>query len=225
LGNGTASDSNWTLTGLSLPTGQNIYIRARGYRSSGYENGSASITESVRNAFFAAAPTPTQVVSRKLHSGAPFDINLPLTGSSGIECRSGGATNDYQVVFTFPGAVSFKSAAVTAGAGSVSGSSGSGTTSVAVNVTGVTNAQRTTVTLVGVNNGASTGDVGVPIGVLIGDSNADGFVNSGDALQTRNRSGQTADPTNFRSDVNTDGVVNSGDTLIVRAASGTTIGP
>ena len=40
--------------------------------------------------------------SRKLHSGAPFDINLPLTGTSGIECRSGGATNDYQVVFTFP---------------------------------------------------------------------------------------------------------------------------
>ena len=31
LGNGTAAGSNWTLTGLNLPTGQNIYIRARGY--------------------------------------------------------------------------------------------------------------------------------------------------------------------------------------------------
>ena len=47
----------------------------------------------------------------------------------------------------------------------------------------------------------------------------------GDALQTRNRSGQVTDATNFRSDVNTDGLVNSGDTLIVRTASGTTIGP
>ena len=31
LGNGTPAGSNWTLTGLSLSTGQNIYIRARGY--------------------------------------------------------------------------------------------------------------------------------------------------------------------------------------------------
>ena len=36
LGNGTAAGSNWTLTGLNLPTGQNIYIRARGYYRSGY---------------------------------------------------------------------------------------------------------------------------------------------------------------------------------------------
>src|SRR5207245_2682266 len=51
LGNGTATGSNWTLTGLNLPTRQNIYIRARGYYRSGYQNGSESITESVRNAF------------------------------------------------------------------------------------------------------------------------------------------------------------------------------
>ena len=120
LGDGTAVGSNWTLTGLSLPLGQDIYIRARGYYRSGYFNGSESITESVRNAFITLSPTPTQVVSRKLHSGAPFDINLPLTGNPGIECRSGGATNDYQVVFTFPTAVSFNSAAVIAAAGSVS---------------------------------------------------------------------------------------------------------
>ena len=59
LGNGTAAGSNWTLTGLNLPTGQNIYIRARGYYRSGYYNGSESITESVRNAFVVAGPTPT----------------------------------------------------------------------------------------------------------------------------------------------------------------------
>ena len=58
------------------------------------------------------------------------------------------------------------------------------------------------------------------MGVLVGDTNGDRFVNAGDALQTRNRSGQATDATNFRSDVNTDGFVNSGDTLIVRANSG-----
>ena len=68
LGNGTAAGSNWTLTGLNLPTGQNFYIRARGYYRSGFQNGSESITESVRNAFIASPPAPTQVVSRKLHS-------------------------------------------------------------------------------------------------------------------------------------------------------------
>ena len=56
---------------------------------------------------------------------------------------------------------------------------------------------------------------------FVGDTNADRFVNSGDALQTRNRSGQVTDATNFRSDVNTDGVVNSGDSFIVRSKSGT----
>ena len=35
LGTGVASGSDWTLAGLSLPTGQNFYIRARGYYRSG----------------------------------------------------------------------------------------------------------------------------------------------------------------------------------------------
>jgi uncharacterized delta-60 repeat protein len=60
LGTGVASGSNWALAGLSLPAGQNFYIRARGYYRSGYRAGSESIMESVRNAFFAGAtPTPT----------------------------------------------------------------------------------------------------------------------------------------------------------------------
>ena len=42
-------------------------------------------------------------VSRKTQGAGTFDINLPPSGSPGIECRSGGGTNDYRVVFTFPG--------------------------------------------------------------------------------------------------------------------------
>jgi uncharacterized delta-60 repeat protein len=61
LGNGTATGNNWILTGLNLPTGQNIYIRARGYYRCGFSNGSESTMESVRNAFLngGASPTPT----------------------------------------------------------------------------------------------------------------------------------------------------------------------
>src|SRR3989442_73467 len=58
LGNGIpqSGSSNWTLTGLSLSTGQNIYIRARGYYRGGYGNASESLTESVRNVFLVAGP-------------------------------------------------------------------------------------------------------------------------------------------------------------------------
>ena len=130
-------------------------------------------------------PAPTQVVSRKLHGGTPFDINLPLTGNAGVECRSGGGTNDYQVIFSFPSPVTFNSASVTAGTGSVSGSSGGGTTAVTVSLTGVTNAQRITIRLLSVTNGTSTGDVLVQMGVLVGDTSGNGSVNASDVGQTK----------------------------------------
>jgi uncharacterized delta-60 repeat protein len=60
LGNGTAAGSTWTVGGLSLPTGQNFYIRARGYSRSGRYNGSESITDSVRTAFL---PPPTKAIN------------------------------------------------------------------------------------------------------------------------------------------------------------------
>src|SRR5258708_23407557 len=56
LGAGTAAGSDWTLTGLNLPTGQSFYIRARGYYRGGLDNGSESITESVWNMLL-AVPT------------------------------------------------------------------------------------------------------------------------------------------------------------------------
>ncbi len=46
------------------------------------------------------------------------------------------------------------------------------------------------------------------------------MINSGAAQQTRNRSGQDADPTDFRSDFNRDGTINSGDATVMRSRSG-----
>ena len=97
-----------------------------------------------------------------------------------------------------------------------------------VNMTGVAcNAQDVGITLSGVHDtlGGTLANTAVTIGLLRGDTNNDRVVNTGDALQSRNRSGQVMDGTNFRSDVNTDSFLNSGDTIIVRAASGTAIGP
>ena len=66
-------------------------------------------------------------------------------------------------------------------------------------------------------------DTHISIGLLVGDVNGDGVVNSGDALQTRSRSGQSTDANNFRADVNLDGAVNSGDALAVRTRSGASL--
>ncbi len=61
--------------------------------------------------------------------------------------------------------------------------------------------------------------------VLAGDVTGDGVVNSGDAVYTRNHSGEVADASNWRADVNLDGYVNSGDIAIVRQNAGTGLAP
>jgi len=87
LGNGTAAGSNWTLTGLSLPTSQNLYIRARGFYRGGFRNGSESVEESVRNAYFVAAPTIAGTVTYGNAIGAPtprFVSNVLLSGTGSV---------------------------------------------------------------------------------------------------------------------------------------------
>ena len=224
LGNAAASASNWTLTGFNFVVGHNLYVRARGYLPSGYNNGSGSIDESVRNIFLTLPPSPGAVVSRKEHGGAgTFDINLPLTGNPGIECHSGGASNDYQIVFSFPGSVTFTNASIIAGAGSVGGSSGSGTSTIIVNLTGVTNAQRLTLALFGASDGTNTADLSVQMGVLLGDTNGNGSVNASDVSQTKLQSGNPVTASNFRADVNTNGAINASDVSTVKLASGTAL--
>ena len=94
---------------------------------------------------------------------------------------------------------------------------------VTIPLTSVANAQVLTVTLNGVTVGAISGNVVIPMGVLLGDTNDSRNVNAGDALQTRARSGQITDGTNFRSDVNPDGAIAAGDVIIVRGQAGNAI--
>ena len=165
-------------------------------------------------------PTPTTVVSRKVHGGAgTYDIPLPLVAPYGIECRNGGVT---QVVLTFATPVTFTGASMT-GTGSVSSTSGNGTSEVTINLTGVTNAQDITVTLLNASAGGASANIPVPIGVLLGDTTADRSVNSADIGQTKSRSGVTVGVTNFRSDVNIDGNLNSADIGLVKSKSGTAL--
>lgn len=183
--------------------------------------------------FSIAVPVPTSVVSRKTHGNAgTFDINLPLTGVRGIECRSGGGTGDYTLVFTFPNNLtSVVGATVTThnptnGAGTVSSAlMGPNANQYTVNLTNVSNAQYLIVTLNGVVDATgAAGDVtGPQMGVLISDTNADGFVNSADISQTKSQSGQVVSGANFREDVNTDGFLNSADISLAKSKSGTAL--
>ena len=167
-------------------------------------------------------PWPVSVVSRKTHgTSGDFSIALPLAGEPGIECRTGGTNNEYQIVVTFANAVTFNSAAITSGPGTVAGSSGSGTPAVMVNLAGITNAQTITVTLSGVNDGAYTGDVSFQMSVLLGDTTGDGAVNSSDISQTKLQSGQAVTASNFRQDVTVNGSINSSDISLVKSKSGT----
>jgi hypothetical protein len=173
-------------------------------------------------------PTPTSVVSRKTHGGAgTFDVNLPLTGTPGIECRTGGATSDYQIVVTFPSTVTVNGnpqAQVTLGTATIGnggvGNGGMVTISgntVTIPLTNVANVQTLNVRLNGVN---SAGNITIPMSLLIGDTNGNGTVNAADVSQTKARLGQAVSSTNFRSDVNANGTLNAADTAIVKANLG-----
>jgi hypothetical protein len=170
-----------------------------------------------------SVPTPTGAVSRKMHGPAGnFDINLPLIGSPGIECRSGGDAGIYQVVVTFAGPVSVGSASVTSGAGSVS-SATVNLNQVFVNLSGITNPQTIAITLTNVNDGSHTGNVIIPMSVLVGDTTASKDVNSSDVSQTKAQSGRATNLGNFRTDVTANGVINASDVSLVKARSGTSL--
>jgi hypothetical protein len=171
------------------------------------------------------APVAQSAFSRKTHGGAgTFDIPLPLTGNVGVECRSGGATNDYQMIINFATSVTVGGASVTSGTGSVSSFSVSGS-QVTVNLTGVTNVQRITVTLHNVNDGTSSGDVPVSMGVLVGDVNGNAAVNASDVSLTKSQVGQAVSGSDFREDVNANGTISATDVAQVKANVGTALPP
>ncbi|HEU0208320.1 MAG TPA: cadherin-like beta sandwich domain-containing protein, partial [Candidatus Udaeobacter sp.] len=167
------------------------------------------------------APTLVSAVSRKVHGAAgPFDITLP-----GIESRSGGATNAYQMVFTFAAPVNVGSATITSGTGVIAMASGNGTNTITVDLTGVTNAQYLTVKLLCVDDTVNLGSVSATMGVLIGDATASGAVNNTDVSQVKADVSAPVDGTNFRSDVTASGDINSSDVGLTKLKSGTALPP
>jgi hypothetical protein len=174
-----------------------------------------------------------RAVSRKIHGGvATFDVDLPLTGTPGIECRSGGGTNDFTMVVTFSGPVMVMGspqAQVTMGVGTVGtgGLPNGGMVAVSgaeatIPLTNVDNAQTIQVTLNGVNG---SGPLVISMSILAGDTTANGATNASDVSQTKSKSGQAVSAANFRTDVTLTNSINASDVSFVKSKSGTALPP
>ena len=186
-------------------------------------NGELYMTDIGSGNVYKLSPMLVSAASRKTHTGGlAFDINLPLTGTRGVECRSGA----YTMVFKFAVALSsVGNRQVTAGTGSVSSAVISSTDprEYIVNLTGVTNAQYLTATLSNVVDvaGNTLPSAVATMGVLLGDTSGNGLVNSSDISDVQAQSGQPFTASNFKEDVTLNGAINSSDISLVQAQSGT----
>jgi hypothetical protein len=191
-------------------------------------NGAGGDSSDIGAVELAVGVHPTSAKSRKIHGGAgAFDVDLPLVNFAasplGIECRSPGGTNACQIILTFAAPVAFTSAGVTSGAGSVASASGSGTSQVTIDLIDVTDLQKLTVALFGTNDGTNSGDLGLRLGILVGDTNSNGTVSASDIGQTKGQSGASTNAGNFRTDANVNGTVNGTDIALVKAGAGHTL--
>lgn len=184
---------------------------------------------------------PISAVSRKSHGSlaGSFDLNLPIFGAPGIECRSGGVTGNYEIVLTFAQPIVFNGAAVTSGTGTIVGTGTNrivrssktkrgaegvpGTTQVTLELADVLNLQTITLALFNVSDGSHGGDVGIRAGILVGDTTRNGVVNASDIGETKTQSGANASPANFRNDVTANGVINGSDIGLVKSQAGSTL--
>jgi hypothetical protein len=164
---------------------------------------------------------PVRAVSRKTHGGSgDWVVELPLIGNPGIECR--GTTGGHTMVITFANPVTINgsttpppSGASVTGTGTVSNITVNGSV-VTVDLTGVANEQTIIVTLLNVSDGPNTGNVPVPMGVLLGDVNASRIVTTGDANLSKAQNLQPITSENFRTDVNASGTITTGDVNIIK---------
>jgi hypothetical protein len=168
-------------------------------------------TESTLNLLSAA--------SRLTHGRAgTFDIAMPLSGTSGVECRS---ASTYNAVFTFDAAVTSGEVTVLSGTATVGTITFSGNSMMA-ELTGVSDQQILTLHTENINgDGQPHGDV--QFGFLIGDANGDRGVTKPDQTQVKGQLNQPVTSANFRDDLTVDGRIKNSDVNVVKTNRGHSI--
>lgn len=158
----------------------------------------------------------------------PFEIDLPLSGSPGIECR---ISNNHHltIVFTFDHAVtSVESGAATCGRfGDLQVNLENPDQVLATYNSGPCNGEQVTLSLHNIQDedGDSLADASVTIGLLVGDVTGDGSVDEADVQATEMALGQTTNESNFRADIDTSGAIDRNDARIVRRKGGSVLLP
>ncbi|HEY3601809.1 MAG TPA: dockerin type I domain-containing protein [Chthoniobacterales bacterium] len=173
----------------------------------------------------AGSPALTLLSAESIKEG--FAIDLPLTGTPGVEDRSGGKGNRFTVDFTFNNTLaSVGSVATTCGSVESSMIDSSDPHRFIVNLRNVTcNAEDITVTLTNVIDTQSNTltSAQAVMGLLLGDVDGDGSVTTTDAQIARADQGQTTDESNFRVDINVNGTIDRQDASIVKRQIGTSL--
>ncbi len=98
-------------------------------------------------------------------------------------------------------------------------------TQVTVNLTNVSNAQTLAVNLLGVSDSMGhSGNVAIPMSVLIGYVNFTGLVDGNDVSAVQSHTRQPVDNTNFQYDVNTSGgLIDGNDVSLTQAHTRTSL--
>ena len=156
-----------------------------------------------------------------------FAIDLPLTGTPGVEPRNGGRQGNFTVELTFTNNLTSVASATTS-CGTVTSSMIDTTDPhrYIVELAGAAcNAQDVTVTLSGVTDDQSNSlpAASVTMGLLLGDVDGDGTVTKTDTTLTKADNGQSTDSTNFREDLNANGTIDRNDARTVRQQVGTSL--
>jgi hypothetical protein len=150
--------------------------------------------------------------SRLTHgAGGTFDVNMPLTGVSGVECRS---ATTYNAVFTFDGPVTSGEVTVSSGTATVGAITFNGN-SMTAQLTGVTTAEVVTLHTQNINgDGQPHGDV--PFGFLVADADANRVVAKSDQTLVQSQLNQPVTSANFREDLTADGRIRNSDVNLVK---------
>jgi hypothetical protein len=159
----------------------------------------------------------------------PFAIDLPLTGASGVEDRSGGPNQKYTVAMKFnQNIVSVGSASSTCGSVQSIVINSADAHKVNLNLVNVAHGcNESTITVTADSITDDQGNVldsaSVGLGLLLGDVNGDRVVNSLDTNETQMHKGQKTVQQILRDDVNADGHITYSDIQIIRQQHGTSL--
>ena len=164
-----------------------------------------------------AAASPPQLlsaVSRMTHGPAgDFDIELPLKGGSGVECRS--TKDGLTIVMTFSQPLANTAKVTVTGGKATAGKPSFSTNVMTVKLTGVANASAVTLTTSGVANaaGEKAKSQTVTLRTLFGDINSDGRLTAADVnlVKAAANSRKPVTKANFRNDIDLDGRLNLND--------------